>query len=313
MSTEAVMDLTLDTRTTLPEDFSCDCQILILSSNLTKLPEYFLHGNKYVKKLDMSKCTNITIIHRFFCIQSCIEHIIWPPNIETISGCCLLDNKCILKIDLSHCTQLTTIESAFCNNTNITDIILPVSIQTITSYFLYNNKTLIHLSLSYCIHLTHIGYRFCSDTNIQSITFPKSLKTISYSVCESLHLQELDFSECQYIDLYIIIMCIAETIKIYSIDNINKTYKVHCKNLHVFNITKTKYLDLSFINDLQNVYLPTGEYCILNSQSKDYSDVNFWLGDSMVSAKTFTNMQIHIQSHLPISKLAMLDIQLDTV
>jgi hypothetical protein len=313
MSTESIMDLTLDTRTTLPEDFTCSCEILILSPYLIELPDWFLYVNEFVKTLDMSKCTNITIISFNFCGYSNIDNIIWPPNIKIIQSSCLYNNMCIQKIDLSYCDQLTLIEDGFCENTNITDITLSVSIQTISFDFLCNNKVLTHLDLSYCIQLTSIGFGFFENTNIQSIRFPKSLQRINNNICYNSILQELDFSECKDIKIDTYMMCKVNTLKLYSIDNIATFYKIQCENLHIYNVTKTKYLDLSFIKGLQNVYLPEGEYCIVKNQSKDYSNVNFWLGDFIYTANHFKDTSLHIHKYLPISKLAMLDPQLETI
>jgi hypothetical protein len=311
MSTETVMDMSLDTQTELPANFTCSCKILILSPYLTELPKNFLLNNVYVKILDMSKCTQITIIPNSFCGISHIEHIIWPPNIKCIKDNCLQYNYYIQKVDLSYCTQLSVIEDNFCINTNITDITLPVSIKIITFDFLYNNKALTHLDLSYCIQLTSIDCGFCADTNIKSIRFPKSLQKIAGGICYGSNPQELDFGECKDIKINTYMMCEVETVKLYSIDNIDNTYKIQCKNLHIYNVTETKSLNLTFIEDLVNVYLPEGEYCIVDAQSKDYLNVKFWLHSSVFTAEHFSTLRWH--SYIPVCDLIVLDTQLDTV
>jgi hypothetical protein len=306
------LDLTLDTRTELPENFTCDCEILILSLHLTELPSQFLYKNEYVKTLDMSNCTNITVIQCYFCIQSCVENIIWPPNIKIIQSECLSGNIYIRKIDLSYCNQLTYISGGFCRSTNIVDIILPASIRNIDHSFCAFNKALTQLDISYCIHLIFIGSGFCAYSNIQSIRFPKFLKEISHTIgYKSEFLQELDFSECKDIKINTFNICNIITLKLYSIDNIATAHKIHCENLHIYNITETKYLDLSSIEGLQNVYLPEGEYCIANIQSKEYSNIKCWLRDSVYPIAYFSTLKWY--SYLPVQGLVVADIHLDTI
>jgi hypothetical protein len=295
MSTET-LDLTLDTRTTLPEDFTCSCRILILSPSLTELPKYFLYKNKYVKELDMSKCINITIIPSYFCRFSYIEHIIWPPNIRSIQSFCLNNNICIQKIDLLYCKQLINIGSDFCAYNNITEVFLPVNIQIIEFGFCIGNETLKYLDLSNCIQLVNIGSYFCANINVMFIEFPESLRKIYDCICNGSNVYEIDFSECENVKIETFKMCRIEILKLYSIDNIEKTNIIQCENIYIYNITDTKYLDLSFIEGLQNVYLPEGEYCILNSQSKNYSNVKFWLGDAIFPIEYFTHITTHTKS-----------------
>jgi hypothetical protein len=290
MSTETVTDLKLDTRTELPKKFKCKSQILILSPNLTKLPDWFLYKNRYVKKIDMSKCINITIIPDDFCGRSIIEHIIWPPNIIKIHGDCLKYNTCIQKIDLSYCNKLIAIGFQFCEHTNIVNIILPVS--------------------SYCINLKHIESSFCANTNIQYIKFPKSLETIN-DICYESNTNELDFSECKNLKIHIYEYFKVETLKLYSIDNIITMCKIQCKNLYIYNIAEYKYLSIAFIYNLQTVHLPEGEYCIKDSQLDLYSNVTFWLRSSAHTAKYFSTLQRY--SYLPVLDLVELDILLETV
>jgi hypothetical protein len=316
MSDETVMDMSLDTQTWLLDNFTCENQILILSPHLMELPIRFLYGNTYVKKLDMSKCTKITKLCNYFCVDNIVEHIIWPPNIETIYDNCLRDNRYLQKLDLSYCKQLSYIGPDFCSNTNVIEIILPVSIQEISFNFCKNNKTLKYLDISHCIHLTEISLYFCANTNIQSIKFPKSLKTISRWICYVSSVYELDFSECKDLKIDISGMCEVKVLKLYSIDNIKTIHTIYCENLYIYNITKTKSLYLSFVKGLKNVHLPEGEYCITDitdSSYKDYSNINLWLGDFIVPTKHFTYKKEHIHSHMPVSTLAVLDTPLETV
>jgi hypothetical protein len=313
MSIESVTDLTLDTCTSLPCDFICTSQILILSPHLTELPIWFLYENVNVKTLDMSRCTKITIIPDYFCVRSYIEHIIWPPNIKIIQCDCLTDNIYIRKIDLSYCNQLTYISGSFCKNTNITDIALPISIQIIEYEFCKNNKTLMYLDFSFCIKLTNIGFSLCDSTNIRNIIFPKSLQTILGGICFNSDIQELDFSKCKDIYISAFGICKVKILKIYSIDSITKKCKINCENIYIYNITETKYLDLTDIEGLQTVHLPKGEYCITNITSKDYSNVKFWLGDKELSAKDFSELKWYSYQSLPIHDLVVLDTPLETV
>jgi hypothetical protein len=298
MSDETVMDMSLDTRTILPADFTCESQMLILSPNLIKLPDYFLYKNTCVKTLDMSKCINITIIQYNFCNYSSIKNIIWPPNIINIRDKCLKYNIYIQIINLSYCNKLKEIEHCFCENTNIVEIILPISIQRISYGFLYDNKTITYLDLSYCINLTYIDSGFCGNTNIHYIKFPKPLQTMLNRICYESYIYELDFSECKNVKIHIYNFCTVETLKLYSIDSIDTLYKIlykiQCKNLHICNITKTKELDLSFIKGLNNVYLPEGEYYIKDSHLDVYSNVTFWLQSSAHPAKYFSTLQRHL-------------------
>jgi hypothetical protein len=312
MSDETVMDMSLDTQTSLPGNFTCDCQMLILSQYLTKLPIRFLYENRYVKILDMSKCINITIIPYEFCEKSHIEHIIWPPNIKIIHSFCLFDNMCIKKIYLLNCIQLMFIGDTFCYNTNIVDIVLPISIQNISFDFCTNNKALINLDLSHCINLTRIGSCFCANTNIQTIKFPKSLQKIESSICYNSNVRELDFSECKDIKIDTFMMCKVKALKIYSIDNID-IHIVECKDLYIYNITETKYLNLSFIENLQNVYLPEGEYCITSIGSNLYLYLNtkFWIHSSEFKAEYFSELRWY--SYIPVHDLAELDTLLETI
>jgi hypothetical protein len=309
MSTETVMDMSLDTRTSLPDDFTFSCQILILSQHLIELPAWFLCGNRYVKVLDMSKCTKITIIPNVFCTENSVEHIIWPPDITVIHDNCLCNSN-IQKIDLSYCNQLIKICNNFCENTNITDIILPVSIQNISDGFC-GYSTLTHLDLSHCVNLIYIGSYFCEYTNIKCIKFPKSLMFICHSIYNQ-NVQELDFSDCKDIIITTYGMCKMKTLKIYSIDNIAKMY-IHCENIYIYNITETKSLDLTDIKSLRNVHLPEGKYCIANIQSKDYSNINFWLGHVVFPASYFIDISLHKHSYLNVKDLDMLDTQLETI
>jgi hypothetical protein len=312
MSTDSVMDLMLNTQIELPKDFTCFCKILILSPHLTKLSYRFLYRNIFVKTLDMSKCTNITRISDDFCGFSHIENIIWSPNVSYIRNNCLEYNNYIQTINLSYCNQLMYIESNFCCHTNIVNIFLPVSIQKIDACFFQHNKALTNLDLSYCVHLFNIGDYFSKDTNIQSIIFPKSLQTILHGICfNSKNVKELDFSKCKDIKISTLYMCEVETLKIYSIDNICTENTIHCKNLHIYNITETKTLDLSFIEDLRNVYLPEGEYCIINSHLDIYSNIKFWLQSSAHSADYFRELKWY--SYIPVPELAMLDTSLETI
>jgi hypothetical protein len=310
MSDETVMDMSLDTQTSLPGNFTCDCQMLILSQYLTNLPDNFLYKNLHVKTLDMSKCTNITIITWNFCSNSYIEHIIWPPNIESIQFNCLYNSICIKKIDLGYCDKLMTIGSHFCENTDIVELILPVSIQNIYYYFCTNSKALIHLDLSHCIYLAFIKSYFCSDTNIQSIKFPKSLQKIGSCICCNSHVKDLDFSECKDLKIDIYFMCSVKTLKLYSIDNIDTLCKIQCENLHILNISETKSLDLSFIVGLKNIYLPEGKYCIVGNLT-DYLNVNFWLRSSVFTAEHFSSLKWY--SYVPAHEMVMLDTSLETV
>jgi hypothetical protein len=109
MSNETVMDMSLDTRTELSENFTCSCEILILSPYLFELPVWFLRGNTCVKVLDMSKCTQVTIIPDNFCNYTSIDHIIWPPNITSIHRKCIFGNLCTQVVDLSYCKKLRII------------------------------------------------------------------------------------------------------------------------------------------------------------------------------------------------------------
>jgi hypothetical protein len=303
------LDLTFDTRTELPEDFTCFCEILILGPNLIELLDDFLQGNGHVKTLDMSKCINLTEIPDYFCSYSYIENIIWPPNINTIERILLYKNFCIKTVDLSNCNQLTVIENDFCSYSGVVNIILPISIQTISHGFCNSNKYLATLDFSYCINLRYIGLYFCTDTNIQSIKFPKSLQIIDPYICFNSDVQELDFSECKDVRIYTFHMCSVEILKLYSIDNIDTVNKIYCKNLYIYNITETKSLDLTFIEGLQNVYLPEGEYCIICKSL----NVKFWLGDSIFPVEYFKDTALHVYSYLPVSKLAIVDPQLDIV
>ncbi len=167
-----------------------------------------------------------------------------------------------------------------------------------------------HLDLSHCINLTRIGLGFCSNANIKSIKLPNSLE-ISPGLSRVINLQELDCSTCKDIKIY---SQKVDTLRIYSIDNIGKlgVYKIHCRNLHILNIMETKMLDLSFTENLQNVYLPEGEYCIVDAQSKKYSNVKFYLGDAILHAGYFTYISPRVHSYLPIQE-AMIDAQLDTI
>jgi hypothetical protein len=308
MSTETVMNLTLDTRTILTADFTCSCKILILSPHLTELPGKFLYNNVRVKILDMSKCTNITEIPDYFCKNSNIENIIWPPNIKNIHNNCLQNNLYIRKINLSYCNKLTFIGNDFCTDTNITELLLPISIHTISNKFLYDSKIITHLDLSYCINLTYIGTRFCAYTNIQYIRFPKSLKNIREGICCNVKtVRELDFELCVRLSIHTFLMCDVETLKLYSIDSIDKKYKIQCKDLHIYNVTENKYLDLTFIKNLNNIYLPDGKYCIVG----EYPGVKFWLHDVAFSAEYFSTLRCY--SYIPVNELALIDILLETV
>ncbi len=309
-------DMTLDTRTSLPEDFTCDSQILILSPYLTELPKKFLYKNKYVKTLDMSKCTEITIIPDNFCGFSYVKHIIWPPNIITIQINCLYYNKYIQKIDLSYCNQLLNINTDFCEGTNIVDIILSVSIQYIGFSFLCNNKTASQLDLSYCINLEYIGRYFCKHTTIQIVKFPKSLLTMRNCICcESyafMAIQELDFSECKDVKIEVLRMCEVKTLKLYSIDNIDikHIWEIKCKNLHIYKITKTRCIDIDllFTKDLQNVYLPAeGDYYIKCNNP----NVIFWIRGRAISSKYFTNSTFY--PYIPIFEPILIDLPLENV
>jgi hypothetical protein len=308
------LDLTLDTRTTLNEGFTCFCEILILSQHLTELPAWFLYDNKYVKVLDMSKCTKVTLIPFNFCRQSCIEHLIWPPNIIKIGYNCLIDNRFIQRLNLSYCDKLTEIGMCFCQSTNIADIILPVSIKRIAYNFCKYNINILHLDLSCCTQLEYIALGFCSYTNIQTIRFPKSLQVIDTCLCfNSKNVQELDFSECRYLNIHEYLMCKVKVLKLYSIANIGKNYSTYCEGLHIYNTANNKFLNLSFVENLQNVYLPEGEYCIVDSKSEKYSNVNFWLGDAIFPAEHFTDIAIHKHSSLTVNTLAIIDMPLETV
>jgi hypothetical protein len=309
MSDETIMDMSLDTQTESPEDFSCEFQTLILSPHLTKLPLWFLYKNEYVKVLNISKCTNIVEIPDNFCRSSCVEHIIWPPNIESIQFNCLRNNICIQKIDLSYCNQLKIIDNTFCCFTKITDIILPASIQEITDNFCVCSN-LVYLDLSYCINLEIIDSYFCKHTSIQSIIFPKFLYSIDSHICfDSKNVEYLDFSECKDVKINTSYICKIKAIKLYSIDNIYK-HKIQCEDICIYNITKTRILDLTFIVGLQNVYLPEGEYCIIGNPT-DYLGVKFWLRSSSFSAEYFSKMRHY--SYIPAHEMAMLDTSLETV
>jgi hypothetical protein len=309
MSNETVMDMSLDTRTELPKDFTCDSQILILSSHLSTLPELFLYKNRFVKTLDMSKCIKVIIVTYNFCLESRVEHIIWPPNIKIIQSKCLSKNFCIQKIDLSYCIQLTKIGSHFCEQTTITDILLPVSIQTISHCFFGYNKTLVDLDLSYCIHLTNIGVYFCADTNIKSIKFPKSLQILECAVCcGSENVKELDFSECKDVKINMYKMYKCKKLKLYSIDNLSMIYKIRCENIYIYNIDKCKSLNLTFATYLQNVHLPEGKYNITGSYS---NKTIFWIRSAVFSAEHFSELRWY--SYIPVHKLSLIDTPLETI
>jgi hypothetical protein len=313
MSIESVMDMSLDNQTVLPYGFTCTSQVLILSPNLTKLQVNFLYDNSCVKTLDMSKCTKITTIPDNFCAYSCIQHIIWPPNIKIILSCCLAYNIYIQKIDLTYCTSLTDIGSNFCQYTNIVHLCLPISIRTISFNFCNHNKTLIHLDFSLYINLAYIGSYFCAYTNIQYIKFPRSLQIIDYYVCCDSNVNEIDFSECKSLCMNTYKMCKGKILKLYSINNINITRinKIQFITLHIYNIAETKSLDLSFIEGLQDVYLPEGKYCIADSRSKDYLNVKFWIRSSVFPSNHFSELKWY--SYIPVHDLVELDIPLDSI
>jgi hypothetical protein len=300
MSTKSVLDLTLDTRTRLSKYFTCICEILILSPYLTKLPNDFLQKNIYVKSLDMSKCTKITVIPDDFCRDTIIENIILPPNIESIGRCFVFGSKQVKKLNISHCNKLTSIGDYFCSH--VSDIIFPISIQHIYSFCFRGSKNLTFLDLSYCVNLTYIGHGFCKYVKIQYIKFPESLQSICAGICyKSENVKKLDFSKCKVVKINTSNMCKVESLKLYSIDNIdmqiNGTYnKIECKNLYISNITKTKTIDLTFIMGLENVYLPKGEYCIIDNDS----NVKFWLGNEYFSADYFTELKYYTYQSLPV-------------
>jgi hypothetical protein len=316
MSDETVLDMSLDTQTELPADFTCSCEILILSPHLVKLPDKFLYENRYVKTLNMSKCINITILPHGFCKNSNVEHIIWPPNITNIQYDCLWENYSIQIVDLSYCIQLTNIDDFFCNVVDIIDILLPISLKNITYGFCRFTGNVKSLDISHCINLTHIGEFFFSDTHIKYIKFPKSLRKILNGIAYGSNAKELDFSECKDVLISTLGMSRVETLKIYSIDNIETTNIIHCKDLHILAITETKELDLSFIGDLNNVYLPEGEYrIVINNNRPSYWGIKFWLGDTSYPAEHFINLQLyeHEYAHIPVSKLVIVDSQLGTI
>ncbi len=123
----------------------------------------------------------------------------------------------------------------------------------------------------------------------------------------------LDFSECTNVKIYTFNICEVETLKLYSIDIIDKMCNIYCTNLHFCNITETKCLNLTNLSNFQNIYLPEGEYCITTRYPKEYKRVKFYLGDSIFPAKYFKNMAIHKHTSLPVSDLIIIDTPLDTI
>jgi hypothetical protein len=250
-----ILDISSCTGTTLPKDFTCS--ILILGPNLTHLPNSFLRGNKCVKTLNMSKCINIYEIPRNFCMHSYIEYIIWPPNIKYIQDNCLRNNKYTREINLSYCNNLEKIGECFGYNTNIINVILPSCIEHIDEEFMYWSK-IKNLEISHCLHLKYIGSLFCGRNPVKYIEFPRFLENISGLICDDTGMQELNFGECRNIKIDTSGMNI-ETLRIYNIDNITKD-NFYCKNLYIQNSFNLEHVDLSFILNLQKVYLPEGEY-----------------------------------------------------
>jgi hypothetical protein len=317
-----VMDMSLDDNTFLPENFTCNCQILILSPNLEHLPRSFLSRNVHVKKLDMSKC-RITEIPDFFCSHSHIEDIIWPPNITRIQSDCFYNNRYIQKVDLSYCNQLTIICGSFCECAINVDVILPISIEYIGFNFLLHNEKMRRLDLTLCINLTRITSYFCVATNIQIIKFPKSLRKIGEGLSG---VQELDFSICENVKINTEDMENINTLKLYSIDNIKVDMLIHndnikrrrtikLENLHIYNITKTQKLDLSFIKNLRNVYLPEKYFCIIDKLNKQnisiYIGVRFWINHMSFPVSKFTDLKLY--NFLPVKDLALVDVPLETI
>jgi hypothetical protein len=128
----------------------------------------------------------------------------------------------------------------------------------------------------------------------------------------SKEVKELDFSECKVVKIRLYHMCEVEIIKLYSIDSINNIFdifKIYCKNVYIYNIAETKYLYLSFIKGLQNVYLPEGEYCIVYVD--DYLNVIFWLRGSAFPATHFRELRWY--SYIPVHDLVILDTTLETI
>jgi hypothetical protein len=153
MSTETVMDMSFDTSTALPEDFTCSCQILILSPHLTELPQKFLSNNVHVKTLDMSKC-NVTEIPDYFCENSIITNLILPTSLCIIHNVFLYSNKTLTYLDISYCIHLEYIGLGFCDRTIIAYIKFPKSLRCIDNYLCHFSENLQELDFSECENLT---------------------------------------------------------------------------------------------------------------------------------------------------------------
>jgi hypothetical protein len=298
------------------------CNKLVLGPKIDYLPEKFLFEDSCIKELDMSQCINLREIPDQFCMYTCIETIIWPPNIVSIHRECLRGSICLRKADLSYCTRLSNIGMIFCGYTNITELILPESVTRICLYFLVCNKTLEYLDLRHCIKLETIISCFCSETNIKCIRFPANLIYMYSHLCfNSTGVQELDFSLCKNVKIDTDYMGKVNTLKIYTFNNFKKSdllvcsdilvkfksvISFCCENLYILNIMRNDWLRLCHIRGLKNVFLPEGKFCVLNA----HPEVNFYIKKCRFLLENLKVFEDHI---CRLHYMQFIDMPLDTM
>ena len=158
-----------------------------INSNATDLDLYL-----QTISIDMSPMARVRKLrYRFMAESTSLTSIQFPPNIEGIDYCALLDCTELAELDMSSLTRLTTLGTDFLHGcTSLTSVKFPPNVTEVDKYLLYDCVTIREVDMSMLANMTTLGLGFfLGCTSLISVKFPPSLKDmgeLGLSGCASL-------------------------------------------------------------------------------------------------------------------------------
>jgi hypothetical protein len=230
--------------TEIPEQFchSSNVKEIIWSPGITVIRANCLCNNKKIRRVDISGCTNLTIIGDNCFAETNITEILLPSSIKIIRSCFAELTKNLLHLDVKECVNLAYIGSKFCFDAAI------ISGNTCTRRY-----------------ITELDFRNCKNVRINPFelyvntlkiySIDNIIKNNSFVVCKNLFISKI--TETRYLDLDYII----------GLENVylpQGEYQIKCRQHGVkFWLGEYMYDSMHFV-ELKEHILPPKDMCLVD-------------------------------------------------